>query len=205
MYVSNTDYQNSAKSLEGLTVNQKQKIAIIVFLVLSISSSIGPSFNVAADSTLITSIPDINESDVNDGYDFQTVSFYKEETNMKIVVSFYATYAFTFPSSFFWIVVDTVPGGISEVKMQCTTTNVYIDANPSGAHLYYGHPTISGNTYTIIFNYDTVFGGTNVIYPRLYSQGSSDTVNQFTVNWPTLHYLVHHKQKAQLMQQTCTI
>jgi hypothetical protein len=139
-----------------------------------------------AESTLLTSIPDANETGVSDGYDVESLSFYKDGDNLKIVVKFYANYAYTDPSPYFAIVVDTVYGDLPEIRIICKRSFVGAQLNSGGDILYWGTPTISGSTYTITFPYEDVFGGYDTIYPSLVSYGLStiEAVPQFTVNWP---------------------
>ncbi|MCW4030668.1 MAG: hypothetical protein NWE92_13615 [Candidatus Bathyarchaeota archaeon] len=135
---------------------------------------------------MLTSIPDANEPDVSDGYDVESISFYKDGDNLKIVVKFYANYAYTDPSPYFAIPVDTVSGGLPEIRITCKRSFVSAQPNAGGAYLYWGTPVISGSTYTITFPYENVFGGYDTIYPWLVSYGlpTMEAVSQFTVDWP---------------------
>ncbi len=135
----------------------------------------------------IKTVNDPNEADIPDGRDIQSINFYKEETNLKIIVTFYENYAFA-DLVYFAIPVETELGGLAEILIRCKQSWVSAELNDGGATLYYGTPTISENTYTIIFPYEDVFGEYDTIYPWLITypapEENFDAIPQFTVIIP---------------------
>ncbi len=137
----------------------------------------------------LASQSDPDEIEVPNGRDFQAAYFYKDNENLKIIITFYGDYTFFEDNLiYFMIAADTTIGEIPEIRIRCWQTYVSAEVNPSGEVLYYGAPVIEGNKYTLTFPYDAVFGGCSTIYPWIISYPAPgetfDRTAQFTVNWP---------------------
>lgn len=136
--------------------------------------------------TLEVTATDPNEPGIPDGKDFMSIDLYKMVDNLKTEIRSYADMEFTQWFSYFF----NTDAGYTSYLVRCWQDEFTISAASSpGLYdilIYEGIPTVSGNTYTLEFPWQTAFGSSETVELWLYSQESTDRLpdsGRITFKW----------------------
>jgi hypothetical protein len=129
---------------------------------------------------------DPNEAAVLDGKDFRFITLYKTDHNLKTTIEFYRD--IQLDEFYYYFSTDT--DMVAEIQVRCESDKFEAAAETRPGFysdvLYTGTPTVTGDTYTLVFPWQTVFGSSTVAKFWLYASDGKDRLpnsGNRTVNW----------------------